>query len=241
MHVALLPGREGKAGQAVHHANGAGILLNLGHEIEGRQHQVVVDALLNYEQLLFGIEDFLLIGFQLLGYVALGIHQRLLTNPLGGHFVLMRICNFEIVAKHLVISHFKRRNAGVALFALLELQQVVFARKGQGAQLVQLRVDARVQHAALVGEDGRVGLDFGEDFLAQVGAGVELVGQFHEGLHAGSGQPLAHGGHGLQGAGQLQQLARVHAAHGHFGNQAFQVVYLAQVLSEVAEQFLIGD
>ena len=81
---------------------------------------------------------------------------------------------------------------------------------------------------------GASGLILAEDFLAQVGAGVELLGQLHQGLHAGGGQPLAHGRNGFEGAGQLQQLAGVHAAHGHFADQALQVVYLAQVLGEVA-------
>ena len=90
----------------------------------------------------FRREDLLLIIFQLLGDIALGIHQCLLANPSLRHLIAVGIAHFQIVAKDIVITYLQTTNTRVLNLALLQLQEVVLTILLNITQLVQLRMYA---------------------------------------------------------------------------------------------------
>ena len=173
-HVAALGGHGGQGVVAVERGQGQGVLLQGGYVARGRLHQFGVEALFEAEYLVLGTQYLFLIFFQLLRDVALGPHERLLAHPAGGHLVLVRVAHFEVVAEDVVEAHLETGDARGLNFALLQAQQVVLARGGDGPQFVELGVYAVGHVAPLGGEHGRVGPQFAGYAVVQLREGVHL-------------------------------------------------------------------
>ena len=145
----------------------------------------------------------------------------------------MRVGHFEVVAEHLVESHFQRPDARALDFAVLQVGQEILARVGQLVQPVEFTVHAGANHAAHVGEQGWVFAQGRVDAFKQRFAGVQLFGvtaqhapgslkrRKHRQIAVGSfrqntPQHLPDGFDMPERFFQLQQFPRIDAPHGHF-------------------------
>ena len=57
--------------------------------------------------------------------------------------------DFNVVTENVIESHLQRRDAGALALALLDLRDVLLAVAAEVAQLVQCRIDAGANHAAI--------------------------------------------------------------------------------------------
>ena len=128
--------------QAVDLRKDIGVHLHLRHPFREREHQFLIQAVLDDLDLLFRRGDFLLIRLQLVGDITFCRNERLFANPLRRHLVFERIANLQIVTEDIVIPDFKAGDACAFDLALLDLEQVVFSVRLDGAQFVQLCIHA---------------------------------------------------------------------------------------------------
>ncbi len=117
----------GKRGEAVQTAHRSGVLLDGGDVALQFGHQVGINAPLDGHNLLPGHHNLLFVLLEFGGYVALGPHQCLLADPVGGDKLPVGIAHLQIVAEHVVIADFERGDAGAFLFPLLDFQQDTLA------------------------------------------------------------------------------------------------------------------
>ena len=117
----------GKGKQAIELRQHAGILLYLGDEVCCMMNQCIEDTLLNHDEFIFSVQDFLFVYFKLLRNVAFPIYECLLTNPIRRNFVLVRITYLKVVAKDFIIRYFQRIDRSPFDFPLLNLNKIVFS------------------------------------------------------------------------------------------------------------------
>ncbi len=98
-------------------------------------------------------------GLQLGGDEALGVFERLAAAVVVGHLVQLSLGDFDVEAMHLVVLHLQVGNAAARAFAALQVQQEAVAVGLDGAQLVQLGVEAIGDHAAIAQQGRRLGRD----------------------------------------------------------------------------------
>ena len=105
-----------------------------------RHHQIVEKLGLKGKYLILCTQYLFLVFLQFLRDVALCLCQRLLAHPLLGHLILIGITNFEVVAEHIVVTDFQRRNTSLFCLSLLNLQQIVLTAIGNITQLVKFSI-----------------------------------------------------------------------------------------------------
>ncbi len=174
--VVPLSGNDGERQQHVDLGNGRrGRLQTRNH---GAQilYELRVYARFDSQNTLLGAENLLLVLFELLCDVSFCVFERLLANPVGRHFVLVRVADFDVVSENVVVADFKRRDARELAFALLDFRQHAFAVGGYAAQIVQLQIHSVGYDAAfyyLVVR--RVGIYLGCYFVAGLAAGIHAA------------------------------------------------------------------
>src|SRR5690606_15644066 len=117
--VSIRPCYRRKGKETVELRNDTGILLYLWNIPLCMMDQLVVNPLLYDKQLLFRMEDLLFVNLELLRDVPLGVHQRLLPDPVGRYLVFIGVAYFEIVAKDLIEGNLQGRNNRPLDLALL--------------------------------------------------------------------------------------------------------------------------
>ena len=228
--VLVVDGHAREGTQAVELGDEGRVGLNGGDVVGHGGHELAEEAGLDQGYFLLGAQYFFFIFLELLGDVALGVDQRLLAHPLGGHLVAVGVAHLDVVAKDVVVGNLEAGYARALALLLLQAHEVVLARVGDVAQLVELGVDTAVDDVAAAHLGRSVGVDFLLDAFAHAAAGVELLA--YRGQHrlvAGAAHAL-HGLDGLQGALELHQLARGDAPHGHLGDEALDVAHQLELL-----------
>ena len=152
-----------------------GIRLNGGDIRLHIRHQIVEQPCFQRQDFFFGAKDFLFVFLQFLRDIALRLCQRLLTYPLCRHLVLERVPHFQIVAEHVVIADFQRRNTRLLHLALLYFQQIVLTGIGNLAQFVEFRIHAMTNHAALVQQLGCITLHLALNTRSHFFADIHLL------------------------------------------------------------------
>ena len=109
-------------------------------------NQVGIDARLDFQDALFGAEDFGFVFLQFLGDVALGVHQGLLADPLRRHLVFKGVPNFDVVSEDVVESNLQRGDSGALGLPFLHGQKVAAAVARKTPKVVQFRVDSGGDH-----------------------------------------------------------------------------------------------
>ena len=170
------------------------------------------------------------------------MHKRLLADPLLRHLVLERIAHLKIVAEDIVESHLQGWYSRALALALLDLQQVVLAVAGYGAQVVELFVVAVGDDVALAHQLWRVGLYLLLYAVFEALAEVELLSDASQRLVVGVEAGVLHGSDGVEGVAQLHDLAWRHAPHSHLRDDSFQVSHAVELfVDEVAEVGLLEE
>ena len=196
------------------------------HELRYGKHQIVVYFLLQRQNLLLGAQNLLLVFLQFGRDVTLGVHQRLLANPLLGHAVFVGVAYLDVVAENVVETDFERRNARQFALTLLNFNQIIFARISNVAQLVEFGVHTVVHHAAFGHLHGRVGLNLTLDALTNRRARIQLFANGLQRLHTRLGANPFHGHDGFQSVFQRQNLARVDAPERHLADEPLKVAHV---------------
>ena len=176
--VAVLLGSLGKAQQHIKTSQQDGIQLYLRYELLYVAHQIGKKLCLQRQNLVFSPKNLLFIFLQLLGDVALSLCQCLLAHPFSRHLVLIGVAHLQIVAEHVVVAYLQRLDARLLGLALLNLQQVVLARIGNVAQIVEFGTHTVVDHPTLLHLLWRIGLYLTQDALANRLAEREPFAQF---------------------------------------------------------------
>ena len=193
--------------------------------------QPLVELALDPRLVLLGSQDPLLELFELRGYVALGIHQRLLANVIVGHQLLVGLGHLQVVAEYPVETHLERSDAGALALTPLQRQQVPFALAGQRSDAVQLAIHPGADDSALL--DGRrwallqCGLDLGVEIGQRIRGGRPA-----QQLGRAVGQLCLDPGRRGQGVAQRCRLARPQPAEHGATEQPLGVAHSRQLLAE---------
>ena len=166
-----------KRQQAVQLRHDIRIHLHLRHIVGQREHQLIVETILYHLYLLFRRQNLVLVLFEFLCDIALGIGERLLANPLGWHLLFVGVTHLKVVAEDVVIADFQALNACFLDLTLLQAQQVFFAVGMQVAQVVQLAVHASCDDSGSPLHSRGIGLYLTLYASAHLRAGLHLVAE----------------------------------------------------------------
>ena len=126
-----------------------------GARARDRAEELVVEAQLDGDRLLFRADDLLFELLEIGRDVALGVGERLLADVVRRHLGEVRFRDLDVVAEDGVEADLERGDAGALALARLDLEQDRLRVAGDGAQLVELGVDAVGDDAAVA--DGCIG------------------------------------------------------------------------------------
>ena len=175
--VTVLGGHGGKREQTVQLGEDVRIELHLRYPFAEGEHQLLIESVLDDLDTLLGRTDLLLVGLEFIRYIALGVDQRLLADPVGGHLFLVRVAHLEVVTEDVVKSYLETCDTGSFDLALLDLQQVVFPVRLDRTQFVEFGVYTTCDDVGSALYSGRVGDYLPFDTHAHLRARVELFTQ----------------------------------------------------------------
>ena len=182
------------------------------------------DAVFHRGQFVRRAENGCLQLLQFFGDIALTVGKRLLTYVGLGHKVDLRLRNLEIIAEHTVVADPHILDAGLLFFARLDLLDIAGAVLPDGAQLVDLRVVAVLDDAALADGKRRIFVvdRLGEQ-LPDVIQRVERCGDLAKFRRIQRGDFVFHLGQHGNAAEDAEHVARVGRAVGNARHQALKV------------------
>ena len=165
---------------------------------------------------------------QFLGDEPLAVGERLLARVAIRHLIVKRARDFDVIAKHAVVTDLQVFDAGGLALAKFQFGEVILAVFGDIAQLIQLLVVAVADHAALAhGERGFV-VDGAREQGAYILHGIERVrASGDEGRVAGGGV-LFDQRHDLQRGAQGKAVAGIERVVGDAAQEALDVIDAAE-------------
>ena len=141
-YISMLRCSGGEREQAVQLRNDIRVQLHLGHPFAESEHQFLIESVLNNLYLLFGSSDFLLVGFEFVGYITLGVDESLFSDPLGWHLFFVCVTHLKVIAENIIVSYFKALNTSPFYLALLYLEQVFLSVGLYSSQFVEFSIDS---------------------------------------------------------------------------------------------------
>ena len=120
--------------------------------------------------------------------------ERLLADIAVRDQIQLALCDLDIIAEHAVIAHAQIPDAGLFLFAGLDLREHPLAAGLDGAQLVELFVCTVTDEPALAQQERRIVHDGRVDLLLEICQRVKLLKKRLQIRRAHPGQPLLDGG-----------------------------------------------
>ena len=151
------------------------VQLHLRHPFAESEHQFLIESVLNNLYLLFGSSDFLLVGFEFVGYITLGVDESLFSDPLGWHLFFVCVTHLKVIAEYIIVSYFKALNTSPFYLALLYLEQVFLPVGLNSAQFVEFGIDSPCDDIRPSLCQWRVRHYLPFDAAPHLGAGVELL------------------------------------------------------------------
>ena len=121
-----------------------------------RRAQRLEDLELALEDALVGAQHLLLVLLQRRRDEALAAGHGLLAVVVRRDVVQVRLGDLDVVAEHAVEADLQRVDAGARALALFHLGDHLLARSADVPQVVELRVDAVANHAAVAGQRARL-------------------------------------------------------------------------------------
>ena len=118
---------------------------------------------------LIRIEDFPLVFLELRRGESLGVDEGLFPLEIRRSQVKIRLRDFNVIAKDLVVADFERSDSGAFALPLFHRGDDLLAVLRELAQLVELGVVARADHSGIGCQRGRIVGDGALDALAHVG------------------------------------------------------------------------
>ncbi len=227
-------GALGKVNQHVELGERAGGALKRRQRFAQRVQQPLVENLLPRQRALAGAQDLVLEGLQLLGHVALRALERLAANVVGGRAFCVGAPELDVVAVHPVVADFEGADSGALPFALFQIHQKLVGVGAQAPELVQLRVIAIGDHAAVANQHRR-GLDHGLfQQRAQRGKLRRALEDVAHQRRIQLAQKAADVRQHLQRGAQLGQIPRPRRAQRHPGKNPLQIADFPQQIAQGA-------
>ena len=140
--VAMLGRQFGQGGQDIQNGQGPGHLLETGDLLSQAFPQVQEEFRLPFDPDLFRPQDPGFVILEVRGDEALGVHQGLLADVVGGHQVQVGLGDLQVIAEDLVVAHFQAVDAGAAALLGFQAGDPVLAFPAEADEFVQLRVIA---------------------------------------------------------------------------------------------------
>ena len=191
--VMIVNGDGGKAAQHIQLRDGLRRLLDAGGFSRDKLPQ-------RHEQVIFQCDNAVLGrqngAFQLLEFfrdVPFAGRERLLADIAVRDQIQLALCDLDIIAEHAVIAHAQVPDAGLFLFAGLDLREHSLAAGLDGAQLVEFFVRAVADQAAFAQQKRRIVHDGRVDLLLEICQRVKLLKKRLQIRRAHTGQPLLDG------------------------------------------------
>ena len=186
-----------------------------------------------------GAQDAVFQVFQLLGNVALPARQGLLSDVVPRHLVFIAVGHLYVVAEHTVIPCFQLGDTGPFTLPGFHRGNQLPAAVHVPLDLVQLRIIAFPDDAALPDGKGRVVHNGGIDPLGQVPQAIDvLVDLLQKGGLAGS-QRLLQTRKPFQRRREGTQLPPVGRTVDDAGHDALQVVNAGKLLGELIQHLRV--
>ncbi len=181
-------------------------------------------------------EHLLLPLLQLRRHVALGVGERLLADVVRRHLLEVGTGDLEVVAEYLVEADLQRVDAGALALPRLQAGDEVHRAIAEGAQLVQLGIEARADDAAVGERRRRLFGDRGGDQLAQLGKRIEGPAEGAEQRGAPLLEARLQPGDVLEGCDDGQQFTWGAPSGRHLHRQPLQVSYGCERCPNLAPQ-----
>ena len=124
-----------------------------------------------------GAKHFFFVGLQIRCDEPLATGNRLLAMIVGRHVRQIRPRDLDVVAEHAVEANFQRADAGARALGILHLGDPLLSRPADAAKIVELRIDAVADDAAIAGIDRRLVEKRAIEIVAQVREIVEFGGE----------------------------------------------------------------
>ena len=116
-----------KRKQTVNLRNNTCIELNRFNIFCNTLNQCGIQLLFYFEYTRFRTENFFLVFFKFLSYIAFRTDQRLLANPIFRNFFFMCIAYFNVVPKNIIERNFNFRYSSPFFLTFLHFQQIFLA------------------------------------------------------------------------------------------------------------------
>ena len=154
----------------------------------------------------------------------------MLSYPLLGHFIFVRVSHLDVVAEYIVESHLQTWYSGAFALALLQTQQIVLARIAYLTQFIEFVIHAVAYHIAAIEQIRGIGIDFASYAVANELAQIELLAYAAKHLAIACFAQAFNGLDGCQCGSQLHQFAWCDATYSHFRHQSLEVAYGFELL-----------
>ncbi len=183
---------------------------------------------------LVGAEDLLLVLLERGRHEPLAAGHGLLADVVGRHRAEIRFRDLDVVAEHAVVADFERRDAGACTFGLFHRGDGFAAAAADGADLVELGVDA-VANQAAVSRDSRRFVDERRcNAIADISELVDFRRKTAGERRLEIRDDAAHAWQQAQRLGERRQIARAGNAHRHARGETLEIVDAAQGIAQLA-------
>jgi hypothetical protein len=226
--------------QHVEHREHLGRVVEAAPLAGHRRPQLVEQVDLAPHALLLGAEHLPLPLVELGGRVAFGVLHRLLADVVRRHLLRMRPADLQEEAEHAVVADLERGDARPLDLLRLVAGDPGLAAGGELHELVEGRVEARPDEAALAGEHRAAFAERGGDAGGDVGAGVEAVAEIAQQAAARTEQ-RHHVGEDRRRPADPLEVARAGPARHHPADEPLDVADARQPLREPRREDRVGD
>ncbi len=224
----------GEGGQNIERRQRPGSGLDPRRFGRDRGPQAVEGLDLPLEDPLVGAEDFLLVLLQRRGDEALAAGNRLLANVVGGRRMQVRFRDFDEVAEDAVVANLQRADAGPLALGGFHLSDDLLAGSADGAKLIELRVDAVPQVAAVPREGGRLVDERRLNRRAHIHDVVQLRDQRRHQGRLEFAEQRSQARHRHQRLLQTHQIARPRGPERSSGDQPLEILHRLEGVAEFA-------
>ena len=152
----------------------------------------------------------------------------------GRDRVQIRLGDLDVVAEHAVVAHLQRVDAGARALALFELRDHLFARSADAPQVVEPRVEAVANIAAVAHERARLVDQAAVDVVAHVDEIVERADQRPGERRLARLEDEPHARHHRDRLLQADEIARPRVAERGTRDEALEILHAFQDLAELA-------
>ena len=191
--VMIMDGDGGKAAQHVQLRDSLRRLLDAGRFPRDKLPQRDKQVIFQRDDAVFRCQNGAFQFFEFFRDVPFAGRERLLADIAVRDQIQLALCDLDIIAEHAVIAHAQVPDAGLFLFAGLDLREHSLAAGLDGAQLVEFFVRAVADQAAFAQQKRRIVHDGRVDLLLEICQRVKLLKKRLQIRRAHPGQPLLDG------------------------------------------------